>query len=436
MAMRSIFYSWQSDTDSSANRNLIEDSLKRALRAIAKDDALSVQPVLDRDTAGVPGSPAIADSIFSKIVIADAFVADITIINPRARGRKSPNPNVLLELGFAVALLGWDRILLVQNAFYGPPEDLPFDLRGRRIITYRVDPTVSDRAEARALLQGRLESAITSALKGAASTEVLAGKGIPIWWGVWEIESRGGSFGGRLFIWETGAAGFLFRLTVYSGTHSGEITGSARFVSPNLAYSRIANHEGKFCELSFRRSTNGWEREIEIEEIGGCIEFHGVGATFSGRFKRRHDSLFDAGFLDELDLQRLYTISGQYFSDFSSCFQQVGETKNLDTFPAKVAVGAPRGLFTIKEAAVMRGKCGQLWAAYIDGERVRYFTTEQKYRDKLPVTLEHWRERFKEKEVVFVTDVDRVVKDFVWSSAADDVLENLRLKLEARLPKD
>lgn len=433
MAVRSVFYSWQSDTHASTNRNLIEDSLKRALRAIAKDDLLSLQPVLDRDTVGVPGSPAIADSIFSKIVVADAFVADVTIINPRARARKSPNPNVLLELGFAVATIGWDRILLVQNTFYGPPEGLPFDLRGRRIITYCADPNRGDRAESRALLQGRLESVIASALKNSSSTEVLAGKGVPVWWGIWEVESSGGSFGGRLFIWETGAAGFLFRLTVYSGSHTGAIDGFARFVSPNLANARIPNHEGSFCELSFRRSTDGWDRHIEVEELGGCHGFHGMGATFGWRLKRQHDSLFDLGLMDELDLQRLYSISGQYFEDLFKCLQQVGERENLDEFPAKVVVGAPRGLFTIQEAVVMRGKYGQLWVAYIDGEKVRYFTTEHKYRAKLPTTLEHWRERFRDKEIIYVADVERIVTDFLSSPAADAALEFFRSELAARM---
>ena len=84
---RIVFYSWQSDSPSATNRNLIEDALSRAVRAIRRDDAATVEPVVDRDTAGIPGAPAIADSIYAKIAEADVFVADVTIVNPTAPER-------------------------------------------------------------------------------------------------------------------------------------------------------------------------------------------------------------------------------------------------------------------------------------------------------------------------------------------------------------
>ena len=56
----------------------------------------------------------------------------------------------------------------------------------------------------------------------------------------------------------------------------------------------------------------------------------------------------------------------------------------------------------------MRGSEGQLWAAYIDEEVVRYFTTEPKYKTTLPATMEHWRERFKEKKVILDSQVKTI----------------------------
>ena len=35
---RTVFYSWQSDLDPKFNRNLIEDALERALKAIKRDE--------------------------------------------------------------------------------------------------------------------------------------------------------------------------------------------------------------------------------------------------------------------------------------------------------------------------------------------------------------------------------------------------------------
>ena len=85
---RTVFYSWQSDLAPKLNRNLIEDALGRALKAIKRDESATIEPVLDRDTSGIPGSPAIADTIFNKIATADVFVADVSIINSGVEGRK------------------------------------------------------------------------------------------------------------------------------------------------------------------------------------------------------------------------------------------------------------------------------------------------------------------------------------------------------------
>jgi hypothetical protein len=337
------------------------------------------------------------------------FVADLTIINPRAKGRRTPNPNVLIELGYAVPTLGWDRILLIQNTTNGGPDQLPFDLRGRRVVAYQLEVSASNRAETRGLLQGRLEAGLRSGLKDSMFVGSYSGLHVGVWWGNWNIESTGASRGGHLFVREVGPAGFLFDISVISGAHTGSLSGFARLVMPDLAYARLQGRgEDEVCEVSFRRRFGDGRRLIDIEEKGGCFRYHGMGATFSGTFVREHDGLFDTGALDEMDLQRLYSITGQHFSDLSRCFQMVGQNENRDSFSATVAIGAPRGLFTIMEGIVMRGSRGELWAAFIDGTEVRYFTTEYAHRNILPVTIEHWRKRFKEKPVIFSTDIDRI----------------------------
>jgi hypothetical protein len=154
-----VFYLWQSDLEGRANRSLIEDALEKAAKTLRADDSLHVEPVMDRDTAGKSGSPDIAATIFAKIDVADAFVADVSFITPRIpddpKLKRCPNPNVLLELGYALHQHGWQRVLLVFNEHYGLLADLPFDLRGRRVITYRSGPEDSDRATPRKLLHDR-----------------------------------------------------------------------------------------------------------------------------------------------------------------------------------------------------------------------------------------------------------------------------------------
>lgn len=50
--------------------------------------------------------------------------------------RPTPNPNVLLEVGFAAKAISWSNILGIYNSEYGKVELLPFDIRTRKPIIY------------------------------------------------------------------------------------------------------------------------------------------------------------------------------------------------------------------------------------------------------------------------------------------------------------
>jgi hypothetical protein len=150
-----IFWSWQSDTPAAAGRNFVKTSLVAALAQLADELEWSEaeRAELDHDTKDVPGLAPIADTIFEKINNAAVFVADITPTGATPDGKKkTPNPNVLIELGYALKALGPQRIILVANGAGGfRPEDLPFDLRHRRgPITYEValdaDKATKDKA--------------------------------------------------------------------------------------------------------------------------------------------------------------------------------------------------------------------------------------------------------------------------------------------------
>lgn len=166
-----IFYSWQSDLPNSTNRNFIEDALKKAVNDMKKNGDFLVDPVIDRDTAGVPGSPNIAETILHKIDEAQVFVCDISIINNQFsdKSRATPNPNVLFELGYAVKSLGkTERIILVMNTAFGKPEMLPFDLKMQRVTTYNIpqDATPEKRLEEKKNLAKRLKQAVAAIISG------------------------------------------------------------------------------------------------------------------------------------------------------------------------------------------------------------------------------------------------------------------------------
>jgi hypothetical protein len=52
-----VFYSWQADLPSRANRAFIQDCLEGAAKAVRADESLQVDVRIDRDTADVGGSP-------------------------------------------------------------------------------------------------------------------------------------------------------------------------------------------------------------------------------------------------------------------------------------------------------------------------------------------------------------------------------------------
>jgi hypothetical protein len=164
-----VFFSWQVDTSSREGRNLIERALEKATAAVRSDatvdEAVRNDIEVDRDTKGIPGSPPIVETIFRKIDSAAVFVPDLTFIGRRPDGRPTPNPNVLIEYGWALKALGHGRIIPVMNVAYGRPNpiDMPFDLRHlRNPIVYDCPEGTSDadRKKIREALAKQLEGAL------------------------------------------------------------------------------------------------------------------------------------------------------------------------------------------------------------------------------------------------------------------------------------
>lgn len=430
-----LFYSWQSDVDAALTRNFIEDALNKAARSLTQDQSILVEAVIDRDTSGVGGAPGISETIFQKIDVCDVFVCDVSIINNDERDSRSnssvlveigraaarivmertsarpgkkrptPNPNVLVELGYAAARIGWDRIILVQNTAYGNIDSLPFDLRGRRTISFHL-ASKNSRAEERGKLRDQLERALRNALQGMVTPTVWMGVSRKKWFGFWYTPTTAQYFS-ALFVREVGAEGFLFDIAMADGARTGRITGFANYTGPDSAYARIESGLGEPCELKFRRSTQD-VRQIVVEETFGCRAFKGMGATFEGTYTSRKDLLFDYGALDELDLQRLYSITGQYLRPLLDRYEQIGPRDCKDSFGATVHEGGAKGSRTIVGAMVMKGRDGQLWAAYIDDNVIRYFTTEPDFKSRLPVTIESWRESTGSLPVEYGTDIRTV----------------------------
>jgi hypothetical protein len=159
-----IFYSWQSWLPNGTNRSLIEDALEIAVKNISREDTISVEPriTIDKDTANVPGAPDIARTILAKIERAAVFVCDVSLIGQIDTERATPNPNVLVELGYALKALGEGRVILVMNTAYGEPTLLPFDLKMKRVLTYHLDKDSADKVAVRNQIASALAASIRS----------------------------------------------------------------------------------------------------------------------------------------------------------------------------------------------------------------------------------------------------------------------------------
>lgn len=178
-----IFYSWQSDTDNRIGRGFIQWALDRAIRAVNADadvDTADRDLRADRDTANVPGMPPLADTIFGKIDRAVAFLSDLTHVASRANGERSPNPNVLLEHGWALKSRGWGSIIGVMNTAMGHPDKhpLPFDLQHfRRPILYCCPTDAGDKERQASRLE--LQKCLEAALRAILDDEVLRASRVP-----------------------------------------------------------------------------------------------------------------------------------------------------------------------------------------------------------------------------------------------------------------
>lgn len=197
MAKRlTVFYSWQNDSPSNLNRSFIERALHEALKQLHSDATLEnalrdATVELDKDTQGVAGSPPIAETILRKIEDCAVFVADLSFVgeskngftNASGKPRQFPNPNVLIEYGYALKCHSHAKLIGIMNTAYGKPdaESLPFDLRHLRwpIIYHLTDSSAVDKNDQFESLVQTLVKAIGLILSNHRSPNVLIEKFVP-----------------------------------------------------------------------------------------------------------------------------------------------------------------------------------------------------------------------------------------------------------------
>ncbi|MES2167881.1 MAG: hypothetical protein V4458_12755 [Pseudomonadota bacterium] len=167
-----VFYAWQGDRPNNLNRSFIEKALDDAAKKFNAASA-SIKIEIDQDTQGVPGTPPVSETILSKISSCDIFLPDLTLVAQFQEGKKQgklvPNPNVLIEYGYALRAKGHQAMMPVMNTAYGEPEDLPFDMKHlRHPIQYYA--SIDNSADQLRTARERLSNQFLSALQILAET--------------------------------------------------------------------------------------------------------------------------------------------------------------------------------------------------------------------------------------------------------------------------
>lgn len=134
-----IFFCWQDHLEPKIHRFLIRDALNAAIGRVQDELPPEADCILrqDSDTMNWAGSVDIANAILGKISASTIVIGDVTpTMIDVEKNRFYPNPNVLLELGYAARALGWNRVVCLFNKANCDPEQLPFDIRHRRLTAY------------------------------------------------------------------------------------------------------------------------------------------------------------------------------------------------------------------------------------------------------------------------------------------------------------
>ncbi len=129
-----VFWAWQNDFKPS--RNQISDALEWVTGQINKTDEPRFPVVITRATEPTDGAVHIDLQLLERIQEAAVFVGDVTPVVKYAK-RLYPNPNVLIEVGYALASKSADEIVLVEHL--RDAADIPGEAEGPLSFPFDID---------------------------------------------------------------------------------------------------------------------------------------------------------------------------------------------------------------------------------------------------------------------------------------------------------
>lgn len=225
------------------------------------------------------------------------------------------------------------------------------------------------------------------------------------WLGTYVRENSVFGANATLTILEEHDSNLRFKLASSQGAHIGNIEAAATKTG-DVAVSTIVDSP---CTVSFHKS----EQTITIQ-ARDCGEFHGARAEFDGVYELngtiRSLTLAELGgeypiFRSTEEINTFtQMVKPAYVELYAQSFVDVFEGEDKDALDARVYRGAVPGLSTSMEAIIMIGeKEDTMWAAVIQDNVVVYTTNVPAYAHTLPKTIDLWRERFKDKHVLYLS---------------------------------
>jgi SAM-dependent methyltransferase len=187
-----LFYSWQSDRPGDLCKDFIEEAfriaiLKRKESNEQRNDEW-INPRSDITKRGV-GMLDIPAEILESLSTSDVVVADITPVTvipatPTREAKACANSNVLFEVGYALHAITYERIILVENEYYGSDSLAIFDIRHRQVLRYKLRPKSSEEERKMVLqeLSEKLLVQLNLVLEQGKFTELDLNKQYSNWW--------------------------------------------------------------------------------------------------------------------------------------------------------------------------------------------------------------------------------------------------------------
>jgi hypothetical protein len=221
------------------------------------------------------------------------------------------------------------------------------------------------------------------------------------WEGEWKRTDL--HYGGILNISDLDVASFYFEMQVSNGANTGELSGYAKVAGKKAVF--LETEWGTQCKLEFTLNTDS----VTVEQSDECSTVGGLGTFFNGEYvnsdlsdETPKPTLASQGIVNAAHDEKIQQLLGNDYDYLVESMQLTYEDEDLDGLGATVITGGVRGLYTIMEGAIMYDPNGYYYVAMISEDlTVKFYTNNPNYKNKLPKTIDTWREDFNDYPVEY-----------------------------------